>query len=708
MAEQNVRTVRGPGGRGAMGRPRPKVANPGKLIKRVLGEVFKHYAPHCLVVLVCIFLSAFANVQASLFLQTLIDDYIAPMLQQQNPDFGPLLGALGRIACIYLVGILAAWANARIMVNVTQGTMRNIRTELFTHMESLPIRYFDTHPHGDIMSVYTNDVDTLRQMISQSIPQLVSSVITIVSVLVSMLLLDIPMTILTLCMVGLMLFCSKKISAQSGKYFISQQRDLGAVNGYIEEMLEGQKVVKVFTHETKTLEGFRDLNNKLRESSIRANGYANIMMPVNAQLGNVSYALCALLGAALAVGGVGGVTLGTVMAFLALNKSFNMPISQVSMQANSVIMALAGAERIYAMMDAPSETDDGYVTLVNAKYDKDNNLVESDQRTGLWAWKHPHHDGTLTYTKLEGDIRFFDVDFGYTPEKTVLHDINLYGLPGQKIAFVGSTGAGKTTITNLINRFYDIQVLRHPGRQDPLRRHQHPQDQKGRPAPLAGHRPAGHPPVHRHRDGQHPLRPAGRHRRRMRGGRQTGQRGRLHPPAARRLQHHADRRRRQPVPGPAPAAGHCPGGGGRPAGADPGRGHQLHRHPHRGAGPVRHGRPDVRPHHLRHRPPAVHRPQRRLHHRPGTGPHHRARQPRRTDRQKGQVLPAVHRQPGRVRRFPPAGSRLSRRETDPSMAPSGPVSRPDGAFLRPVGQHFLRFSGKNAFLSFHPRGFIVQ
>ena len=457
MAEQNVRTVRGPGGRGAMGRPRPKVANPGKLIKRVLGEVFKHYAPHCLVVLVCIFLSAFANVQASLFLQTLIDDYIAPMLQQQNPDFGPLLGALGRIACIYLVGILAAWANARIMVNVTQGTMRNIRTELFTHMESLPISYFDTHPHGDIMSVYTNDVDTLRQMISQSIPQLVSSVITIVSVLVSMLLLDIPMTILTLCMVGLMLFCSKKISAQSGKHFISQQRDLGAVNGYIEEMLEGQKVVKVFTHETKTLEGFRDLNNKLRESSIRANGYANIMMPVNAQLGNVSYALCALLGAALAVGGVGGVTLGTVMAFLALNKSFNMPISQVSMQANSVIMALAGAERIYAMMDAPSETDDGYVTLVNAKYDKDNNLVESDQRTGLWAWKHPHHDGTLTYTKLEGDIRFFDVDFGYTPEKTVLHDINLYGLPGQKIAFVGSTGAGKTTITNLINRFYDIQ-----------------------------------------------------------------------------------------------------------------------------------------------------------------------------------------------------------------------------------------------------------
>ena len=456
MAEQNVRTVQGPRG-GMAGRPRPKVANPGKLLKRIMGEVFKHYAPHCVIVLICIFLSAFANVQASLFLQTLIDDYISPMLQQQTPDFGPLIGALLKIGFIYLVGVLASWANARIMVNVTQGTMRNIRIELFTHMESLPIRYFDTHPHGDIMSVYTNDVDTLRQMISQSIPQLISSVITILSVFISMCILDIPMTVLTLCMVALMLFCSKKISAQSGKYFISQQRDLGAVNGYIEEMLEGQKVVKVFTHEDKTLAGFRELNGKLKESSIRANGYANIMMPVNAQLGNVSYALCAILGAALAVNGIGGITLGTVMAFLALNKSFNMPISQVSMQANSVIMALAGAERIYAMMDAPSETDDGYVTLVNAKYDKDNNLVETSERTGIWAWKHPHHDGTLTYTKLEGDIRFAAVDFGYTPEKTVLHDINLYGLPGQKIAFVGSTGAGKTTITNLINRFYDIQ-----------------------------------------------------------------------------------------------------------------------------------------------------------------------------------------------------------------------------------------------------------
>ena len=419
MAQQNVRAIHGPRG-GMAGRPRPKVANPGKLLKRIMGEVFKHYAPHCVVVLVCIFLSAFANVRASLFLQTLIDDYITPMVQQQSTDFGPLVGALVKIGCIYLVGILASWANARIMVNVTQGTMRNIRIELFTHMESLPIRYFDTHPHGDIMSVYTNDVDTLRQMISQSIPQLISSVITILSVFISMCILDIPMTVLTLCMVALMLFCSKKISAQSGKYFISQQRDLGAVNGYIEEMLEGQKVVKVFTHEDKTLAGFRELNGKLKESSIRANGFANIMMPVNAQLGNVSYALCAILGAALAVNGLAGMTLGTVMAFLALNKSFNMPISQVSMQANSVIMALAGAERIYAMMDEQPEVDEGYVTLVNAKYDADNNLVETPERTGMWAWKHPHHDGTLTYTKLEGDIRFSAVDFGYTPEKTVL------------------------------------------------------------------------------------------------------------------------------------------------------------------------------------------------------------------------------------------------------------------------------------------------
>ena len=456
MAEQKAKVVHGPGPRG-MGGPRPKVENPGRLLKRIMAEVFQHYLPHCILVLICIVVSALANVQASLFLQTLIDDYIIPMTQQQDPSFAPLAGALMRVGCIYVVGILAAWLNARIMVNVTQGTLRNLRVQLFTHMESLPIRYFDTHPHGDIMSVYTNDVDTLRQMLSQSIPQLVSSAITIVSVFASMCMLSWQLTIVTMLMMALMLFCSKKITQQSGKFFIAQQRDLGKVNGYIEEMMEGQKVVKVFTHEQKTLEGFRELNDKLKDSAKQANSFANIIMPVTAQLGNISYAICALAGAAMAVSGVGSVTLGTVMAFLALNKSFNMPISQVSMQANSIIMALAGAERIFKMMDEPSEADEGYVTLVNAKYDKDDTLVETSERTGIWAWKHPHHDGTTTYHKLEGDITFTDVDFGYLPDKTVLHDINLYGRPGQKIAFVGSTGAGKTTITNLINRFYDIQ-----------------------------------------------------------------------------------------------------------------------------------------------------------------------------------------------------------------------------------------------------------
>ena len=451
-----VKEVKGPGPR-RMGGPKPKVENPGKLLKRIMDEVFKHYLPHCILVLVCIIVSALANVQASLFLKTLIDDYIVPMTKQATPDFGPLAGALVRIGCIYAIGVLAAWLNARIMVNVTQGTLRNLRVQLFTHMESLPIRYFDSHPHGDIMSVYTNDVDTLRQMISQSIPQLVSSAITIVSVFTSMCLMSWQLTVVTMLMVALMLFCSKKITSMSGKYFVAQQKDLGKVNGYIEEMMEGQKVVKVFTHEQKALDGFRQLNNKLKESAEQANSYANIIMPVTAQLGNISYAVCALAGAAMAVGNVGGMTLGTVMAFLSLNKGFNMPISQVSMQANSVIMALAGAERIFKMMDETSETDEGYVTLVNVKYGKDDELMETTERTGIWAWKHPHHDGTTTYHKLEGDITFTDVDFGYLPGKTVLHDINLYGRPGQKIAFVGSTGSGKSTILSLICRNYEFQ-----------------------------------------------------------------------------------------------------------------------------------------------------------------------------------------------------------------------------------------------------------
>ena len=451
-----VKEVRGPGPRGA-GQPRPKVENPGLLLKRIMDEVFQHYLPHCIFVLVCIVVSALANVQASLFLKTLIDDYIVPMTQQATPDFGPLAAALGRIGCVYAVGVLAAWLNSRIMVNVTQGTLRNLRTKLFTHMESLPIRYFDQHPHGDIMSVYTNDVDTLRQMLSQSIPQLTSSAITIVSVLTSMVLMSWQLTIVTLCMVALMLFCTKKITSMSGKYFIAQQKDLGKVNGYIEEMMEGQKVVKVFTHEQKTLDGFRALNDKLKDSAKQANGYANIIMPVTAQLGNISYAVCALVGAAMAVGNVGGMTLGTVMAFLSLNKSFNMPISQVSQQLNSIVMAQAGAKRVFDLLDEKVETDEGYVTLVRAKK-VDGKIVECPERTGMWAWKHVHQaDGSVDYIELQGEVVFDDVDFGYNDDKIVLHNIEMYAKPGQKIAFVGSTGAGKTTITNLINRFYDIQ-----------------------------------------------------------------------------------------------------------------------------------------------------------------------------------------------------------------------------------------------------------
>ena len=452
MAER-VREVHG---RGPMRGPRPKVENPGKLLARLMAEVLHDYWPHCILVLIGIIVSALANVQASLFLKSLIDDYITPMLSQSVPDYAPLLNALLRIGCVYLVGILCAWGYNRIMVNVTQGAMRNLRIRVFTHMESLPIRYFDTHAHGDIMSVYTNDVDTLRQMISQSIPQLVNSLITVISVFISMCTLSLPLTALTIVMVCLILLVSKTLAGKSGKFFVKQQKDLGAVNGYIEEMMDGQKVVKVFTHEDKCIEEFKALNDALRDSADAANAYANMMMPANAQLGNFSYTLCAVLGSVMAISGLGGVTVGTLVSFLALNKSFNMPINQISMQANNVVMALAGAKRIFDLLDEVPETDEGYVTLVNAKYGPNDELVETSERTGIWAWKHPHHDGTLTYTELKGDIRFADVDFGYVPEKIVLHEINLYGLPGQKIAFVGSTGAGKTTITNLINRFYDI------------------------------------------------------------------------------------------------------------------------------------------------------------------------------------------------------------------------------------------------------------
>ena len=446
----------GPGGRGPRG-PRPKVKNPGKLFLRLLRYILKNYAIQCFLVVICIFITVFASVQGTLFMQTLIDEYILPLIQQENPDFSNLAAAICRVAIFYAMGAVAAYANARMMVNVTQGTLRNLRDDMFTHMEELPIRYFDTHSHGDIMSTYTNDTDTLRQVISQSIPQFLNSIITIVSVFISMLTLNIPLTLLTLVMVGITLFATKKIGGASAKYFVAQQRDIATVNGYIEEMMNGQKVVKVFTHEEESIQKFNELNDQLFVSADHANKFGNILMPVNAQIGNISYVLCAMVGGALALNGVGGFTLGGLASFLTFNKSFSMPINQISMQINNIVMALAGSERIFALLDEEPEADEGYVTLVCAK--KENGqLVETTEHTGLWAWKHTHQaDGSVDYVELRGDVVFDDVDFGYVPEKTVLHNVDLYATPGQKIAFVGSTGAGKTTITNLINRFYDIQ-----------------------------------------------------------------------------------------------------------------------------------------------------------------------------------------------------------------------------------------------------------
>lgn len=426
-------------------------------MKRLMKNILKNYTPHCILVVLCILIASIANVRGTLFMQTLIDDYIIPMTGLGHPDFAPLAAALFKVACVYLLGIFCTWGYNRIMVNVGQGTMRNIRKELFTHMESLPIKYFDTHAHGDIMSIYTNDTDTLRQMISQSIPQLLNSAISIVSVLVSMIILNIPLTFVSLFMVTIMLVVARKIAGMSGKYFKAQQRDLGIVNGYIEEMMDGQKVVKVFCHEEENMARFRELNEQLRDSANNANKFANILMPTIVQLGNVSYVVCALLGAVLAINGYAGVSIGVLVSFLTLNKSFNGPMGQVSQQLNSVIMASAGAERIYQLLDEEPEVDEGYVTLVNVQKNETGELKECKERTGLWAWKHPHKDGTLTYEELKGDVVFDDVDFGYNDEKIVLHNIRLFATPGQKIAFVGSTGAGKTTITNLINRFYDIQ-----------------------------------------------------------------------------------------------------------------------------------------------------------------------------------------------------------------------------------------------------------
>lgn len=444
-----------PGPRGPQG-PKPKIKNPGKLFARLMGFIFKKYLPACIIVVICIFVSVLANVQGTMFTKNLIDDYIVPLLKTGNPDYGPLLAAMGRVAVFYGIGVISTFAYSKIMIYVSQGTIKNLRVELFSHMQDLPIRYFDSHAHGDIMSIYTNDIDTLRQLISQSLPQILNSAITVVSVFVSMVILNIPLTVLTIVMVIVTTVVTKKFAGFSSRYFLAQQRDLGKVNGFIEEMLNGQKVVKVFTHEQENIEAFDKINDELFESAYNANMYSNMLGPVNAQIGNLSYVLCALAGGVMALSGFGGLTLGKLASFLTFNKSFNMPISQVSQQFNSIIMALAGCDRIFSLLDEAPETDEGYVTLVNAK-EENGKLTETPEHTGLWAWKHTHQaDGSVDYKKLEGDVVFDDVDFGYVPEKIVLHDVDLFATPGQKIAFVGTTGAGKTTITNLINRFYDI------------------------------------------------------------------------------------------------------------------------------------------------------------------------------------------------------------------------------------------------------------
>ena len=446
----------GPGAR-ARG-PRPKIENPGKILGRILGYTFKDYAVHWVIVVICIFSSVFAGLQGTLFMRTLIDEYILPLLGNQNPDFAPLAAAITRVAGFYAIGVLASFVQSRLMIYVTQGTMRNLRNDMFEKMEKLPIKYFDTHAHGDIMSMYTNDIDTMRQLISQSLPQFVNSAVTVVSVLISMFFLDVPLTLITLFMVAMMMVFSKKIGSLSSRFFLAQQRSLGALNGCVEETMTGQKVVKVFCHEEESLAKFNELNDQLYESAYSANKFGNIMGPVNAQLGNLSYVVCAVSGGILAITGVSGLTLGALASFLNLNRSFNMPVNQITMQVNSIIMALAGGDRIFRLMDETPEVDEGYVELVHAVKQPDGTLTESDARTGLWAWKHYHKaDNTTTYTELEGDVVFDHVDFGYTDEKMILHDIELFAKPGQKIAFVGATGAGKTTITNLINRFYDIQ-----------------------------------------------------------------------------------------------------------------------------------------------------------------------------------------------------------------------------------------------------------
>ena len=455
MAQSKV--VKGPGRRN-MG-PAQRIEHPFKIIGQILKFMSRRYLPHLIIVLICIVASVFANVQGTWFMKSLIDDYIMPMIKFGSNDFSPLLGAMGRVAVFYGIGIVCTLAQAEIMVFVTQGVLRDLRVEMFNHMQTLPIKYFDRTSHGDIMSMYTNDIDTLRQMVSQALPQIINSVITVVSVLVAMVSLSAPLTILTIVMVVVMMMVSKQLTSLSGKYFLAQQQDIGKVNGYIEEMMEGQKVVKVFCHEEQAINEFDEINNKLFESANNANKFANVMAPCNAQLGNLSYVFCACLGAVIAINGfLGfGLTPGALVSFLTYNKQFAQPINQVTMQMNSIVMALAGADRIFKLLAEKPEVDEGYVTLGRCKKE-DGQIIECKERTGMWAWKHYHKDSdTTTYTEMKGEIVFDGVDFGYTDEKIVLHDVKLYADPGQKLAFVGSTGAGKTTITNLINRFYDIQ-----------------------------------------------------------------------------------------------------------------------------------------------------------------------------------------------------------------------------------------------------------
>lgn len=442
-----------------LGRPKQKTKEkPLAIMKRLFSYILKRYKIHCIAVILLIIISSLANIIGTMFMKNLIDDYILPFIKEGNTDFRPLLKALIMMGAVYYLGAFCTWVYNRIMVNVTQGTLKNIRNDLFKHMEKLPIKYYDTHAHGDIMSIYTNDTDALRQMISQGIPQFIASGITVFGVLVSMIILNVPLTIITLIMVGIMFFVTKKIAQKSGAYFVKQQKSLGKVNGYIEEMMEGQKVVKVFCHEEESIKEFDKINEELCERADNANKYANILMPVMANIGNISYVLTAISGALLAIYNVGNFTLGGLASFLQFNKTFNQPIAQLSQQLNGIVMALAGAERIFELIDEVPELDEGYVELVNASINDDGIIKEVKERTGIWAWKHYHkEDNTTTYQKVEGDVVFEHVDFGYNDEKIILHDIELYAKPGQKIAFVGATGAGKTTITNLINRFYDIQ-----------------------------------------------------------------------------------------------------------------------------------------------------------------------------------------------------------------------------------------------------------